>query len=318
MLFYSNVLFCLIENKDLKETLTLYYYLEPNIQDLPVNDNQSNLNENFVKTEEKLLDTVKYSEEHKSKFIKHVIENFSLFFNLVENIKNEEKDKKIETLHNLNKISKFSETYLLFLDVTIQLIWIKELELIEFINEKVLWSFLVNMIEYPNNSFLMNKTLKIFEMLLSNHFYSSLKPLLIDTFIKFTQSIFKIQSLEDIINLDNKCLKYTNLSSINSVYLMKLVQLFYFYFKDDHNVSSQITEYENFIINYIDIISKELTKDQQSVDEIKNAGDEEIKNEKNCNFFFKIVYDSEAFLFTTKKIIENSRKLNQKLKQLDT
>ena len=92
-----------------------------------------------------------------------------------------------------------------------------------------------------------------------------------------------MQSLEDILDLDKKCLKYTTISSINSVYLMKLIQLFYFHFKDDQSISSQISEYENFTINYIDIISKELTKDQQSADEIKNAGDEEIKIEKNCN-----------------------------------
>lgn len=72
------------------------------------------------------------------------------------------------------------------------------------------------------------------------------------------------------------------------------------------------------------VASDLLIKEQQKVEDLKNAGDETIvSKEKNCKIFlfvinnFFIVFESEAFLFTSKKTMENSKKLSKRLKELD-
>jgi hypothetical protein len=104
---------------------------------------------------------------------------------------------------------------------------------------------------------------------------------------------------------------------------------------DENNVYLKNASNENFgniLLNILDLILKYinvylsligsdlLIKEQQTVQDLKNAGDEEIvvPKEKNCNYFINIVVlESEAFLFTSKKTIENSKKLRNKLKEMD-
>jgi hypothetical protein len=105
---------------------------------------------------------------------------------------------------------------------------------------------------------------------------------------------------------------------------MRILNLFYLNIKENSpkNLSEEeISEFENYLFKYIELTSKDLLSNEiQSSENVNLQGDEDMKiiAEKNCNIYFnRIVYDSEAFLFTTKKIIENSKKLNQRLKELD-
>ena len=103
---------------------------------------------------------------------------------------------------------------------------------------------------------------------------------------------------DDVVNCGNKCLKG------ESLYLVKIYgMLVWFYNK------------ENKYLDYVNAVMKgSLYKD-----EVQEMNDVDIKNEDEEVFEQnKDLHDTEAYIFTTKKLVETSKKVNQKLKELDS
>jgi hypothetical protein len=137
---------------------------------------------------------------------------------------------------------------------------------------------------------------------LLNYYYVSLKTLKKCKLQEDRKMEF--ESKEDQMDSDDLNLDFKNNCCISN--------------NEDNN---EFSTFEKYLSVYLELTSKDLLSDKiQSIDELKNAGDEEIKIEKNCKIFLIIFldYDSEAFLFTTKKMIENSKKVSHKLKELDS
>lgn len=72
---------------------------------------------------------------------------------------------------------------------------------------------------------------------------------------------------------------------------------------------------ENKYLDYVNAVMKgSLYKD-----EVQEMNDVDIKNEDEEVFEQnKDLHDTEAYIFTTKKLVETSKKVNQKLKELDS
>jgi hypothetical protein len=224
-------------------------------------------------------------------------------------------------------------------------------------------TFIDDIIFYQNNDFMHNKILRIFHLCLFDNFYKDLIDQIVncDNIRKIAANI----DFQNFIDLENKKLSYKNNNSINYAQLIRLLNYMYICLKNkDHNIDFHGTKethlnsiendtimnevceltlnlkskccitidefqyLEKYLSVYSSIISKDLMSDKiQSLDDMKHAGDEEIKIEKNCKkinkqlivkyYIINLVYDSEAFLFTTKKIIEKSKNISLKLKELD-
>ena len=136
------------------------------------------------------------------------------------------------------------------------------------------------------------KIIKIFSLYLQSN---NDKTILNDLAAKIEQFINDNYNYEIVSKgvITNK-----NSQSLNCVYIIKLYCLL-----------TNSNKYEE----YSKIISKDLFKDEvQTESNVKLVNeDEEVFEEK------KDIHDTEAFIFTTKKTIEASKKVSKKLKQLD-
>jgi hypothetical protein len=210
------------------------------------------------------------------------------FYKLADKIRNE--SNTLPTLNEANSIKCTSEIYLLFLDVTIILAQMRKdsfLTLIADIKSLII-SLLNTVLIHPNNSLLQIKVLKIIEIFLFDDFYILIRETLLDIIIEYFRQNLPSMHFKDLINLENKCLLNKSLSTLNTAFLFKLIQLFYNLQKNQTEIKNNpFIEVEDYILVYIDISSKDLlSKEIQAKEDLKNAGDEEIKlTEKNCKFF---------------------------------
>lgn len=199
-----------------------------------------------------------------------------------------------------------TKSYLTMLDIYIMLIHFSKIGNEDFITEELLEHLSIILKRIPSNSFFYMKIIRIIELVLmeGNHctinrrglfrdFMFMIKDFVEDKVIKENGYCF-----DDVVNSGNKCLKG------ESLYLVKIYgMLVWFYNK------------ENKYLDYVNAVMKgSLYKD-----EVQEMNDVDIKNEDEEVFEQnKDLHDTEAYIFTTKKLVETSKKVNQKLKELDS
>ena len=234
------------------------------------------------------------SDEVCNSFYTIIFDNFCLLFEISNKIKlYASKMKHLPTMTSSNSSSFpiVSRCYLSFLDIICISLshdkLTKKFFTLSLINE--LWN---DIIKYGNNSLMYLKIIKIFSLYLQSN---NDKTILNDLAAKIEQFINDNYNYEIVSKgvITNK-----NSQSLNCVYIIKLYCLL-----------TNSNKYEE----YSKIISKDLFKDEvQTESNVKLVNeDEEVFEEK------KDIHDTEAFIFTTKKTIEASKKVSKKLKQLD-
>lgn len=228
--------------------------------------------------------------------------------------------EKIKSLIN-STYTATSQEYLIFLDIFIALLELKNEFFLKYLKNSIfIFTTLIDdLLFYQNNEFLHNKILRIFHLCLFDVFYNELIDPIVncDIIRKIASNI----DFKNFIDLENKKLSYKNSNSVNYSQLIRLLNYLYICLKNkEHNndyqgtKDKQINSFENdMVMNDVDellslnlkskccitfdefeylekylsvyssILSKDLLSDKiQSIEEIKHAGDEEIKIEKNC------------------------------------
>ena len=150
-----------------------------------------------------------------------------------------------------------------------------------------------NVLDYPFSSIIHNKTLKIFELIIEYNF-SSIK---LDKIINYLKNYFNENKIDELITDDGKILN----ESDNNIYLIKILNLL----EKQDNVK---------IVDYLARTSEGLLeKEKMEPSEYTPKPDEdEIIFKKKED-----IHDSEGFIFTPKKVIEDSKKIMKNLKNLD-
>jgi hypothetical protein len=232
---------------------------------------------------------------------------------------NKPEEEKIKSLI-YSTYTAASQEYLIFLDIFIVLLELKNETFVNYLkNSNTIFETIIDdLIFYQNNEFLHNKILRIFHLCLFDDFYKEL----IDPSVNcdFIRKIASKIDFPNFIDIENKKLSYKNNNSVNYAQLIRLLNYLYICLKnrDDHNdnhemhdaqvnsiendtVMSNVDELtlnfkfkccitpdefkylEKYLSVYTSIISRDLLSDKiQSTEEMKHAGDEEIKIEKNC------------------------------------
>ena len=150
------------------------------------------------------------------------------------------------------------------------------------------------MIEFPNHTIISQKVTKIFEIYDKEN--SDCTEL-----INNIEQILSKSTIEEVF-INNEII--SNKSPI-SLYLIYFIKIYISLKGNNENIE--------IIKKYNDIISKGLFQGilQPETDIVqKNEDEEPIEQTKD-------IHDTEAFLFTTKKILEDSKKVSKKLKEID-
>lgn len=233
------------------------------------------------------------SNEVKEKLTYFLIKNFSNIIETSQKIKFYFKlNKKIPTIANCHVIPA-SQEYLIFLDILISIL---QLKIVEEINTNLFEVLIDDLIFYYHNEFLLNKILKIFEVVLFDNYYLKIKQQIVLNDSLF-QKLLKSLDIKSYINIETKVINNRNKFNYNYAHLIQLVNYFYVSIKE-LNESDFDTKYfpslddkitfENHLLLYLELTSKDLLSDKlQSLEDLKNLGDEEIKIEKNCIYFIK-------------------------------
>lgn len=246
-------------------------------------------NENKEKSNENNESVVNNENEEKYKIL--IDSSISYLNYLYSNYEN-----KIEVIDDINKHIIFS-TYNNITDILILITLIDKKD-----NEKVcifLNNLLIDLIqliiEYPNCSILHNKTLEIVRLTIEYNL--SIKKDKIIRYLKNYLNEKKINELitdEGVINNDKK-------ESSNNIYLVNILNILE---KQDNKK----------IVDYLERNSQGLYQDEKLSPEqyVATPDEDEIILKKKED-----IHDSEAFIFTPKKIIEDSKKIMKNLKELD-
>ena len=206
-------------------------------------------------------------------------------------------ENKIEIINDLNRSIIFS-FYNEITDILILIIIIKKKDigkLHSFLND-VLIDLIQLIIDYPFSSIIHNKTLKIFELIIEYNF-SSIK---LDKIINYLKNYFNENKIDELIT-DNGEILNDKKESDNNIYLIKILNLLE---KQDNEK----------IVDYLARTSEGLLeKEKMEPSEYTPKPDEdEIIFKKKED-----IHDSEGFIFTPKKVIEDSKKIMKNLKNLD-
>ena len=206
-------------------------------------------------------------------------------------------ENKIEIINDLNRSIIFS-FYNEITDILILIIIIKKKDigkLHSFLND-VLIDLIQLIIDYPFSSIIHNKTLKIFEFIIEYNF-SSIK---LDKIINYLKNYFNENKIDELIT-DNGEILNDKKESDNNIYLIKILNLLE---KQDNEK----------IVDYLARTSEGLLeKEKMEPSEYTPKPDEdEIIFKKKED-----IHDSEGFIFTPKKVIEDSKKIMKNLKNLD-
>lgn len=236
--------------------------------------------------------------------IKYLSSHLSMLFEVLNKIKNYAlKTKSIPTItsNSSNSYPMVSQCYLSFLDILTIILFYQSINNMEYyvISEEILNELWNDMQKYSNNSILNLKILKIYELL-------ALKP---ENLAEKATQIFN--KIDEYLSHNVKCNLVENRIisnkfsySLNIVYIVKLYTLLEKIKKP--NEKGKFEAYNNLIKN-------DLFKDQvQLQSEVKLTNEDEIIEEK------KDIHDTEAFIFTTKKTLEASKKVSLKLKEIDS
>ena len=216
--------------------------------------------------------------------ITHLQEIFSIFKN------------KIEIINDLNK-SRIFCFYNKLTDILILIIITEKKDnekTNKFLNEIII-DLIKLIIDFPFCSIIHNKILKIFQYI--NEYNINIKK---DKAIKYLQDYFNEKIINELISDEGVILNNKKESNTN-IYLVNILNL--------------LEKQENKkMIEYIGKNSEGLLENEKMDprEYVPKPDEDEIITKKKED-----IHDSEAFIFTPKKIIEDSKKILKNLKQLD-
>ena len=206
-------------------------------------------------------------------------------------------EKYIKIIDNTNKsvifsyYDKMTDLIILLLKTTD----IKENEkLINFLNI-ILIELIKLIINYPQNSLISNKTLYVFKLIIqddANIEKSSLINLLKDSISK--------KKLDELITNEG-VISNNDIGNNNNIYLINILNL--------------LEKQENEkIVKYLQKTNEGLCENEKMEisDYVPKPDEDEIIFEKKQD-----IHDTEGFIFTPKKIIEDSKKILKNLKEFD-
>ena len=205
-------------------------------------------------------------------------------------------ENKIEIIHDLNQSRIFSfYNKITDIIILIQIIEKKDNEKLDnFLNE-VLIDLIQLIIDYPMCSIIHNKTLKIFEYITEYNF--CIKK---DNIIKYLLNYYNEKKINELITDDGVILNNKK-ESDNNIYLINILNL--------------LEKQENKkIVEFLEKNNEKLLENEKMEpgEYVPKPDEEEIISKKKED-----IHDSEAFIFTPKKVIEDSKKILKNLKQLD-
>ena len=206
-------------------------------------------------------------------------------------------EKYIKILDNINKsvifsyYDKMTDLIILILKITAT----KEKEKITNFLNLILQDLIKLIINYPQNSIINNKTLYIFKLVALNDTMiekSSLVNLLKDTLSQ--------KRLDDLITNEG-VISNNDIGNNNNIYLINILNMLE---KQDNEK----------IVKYLQKTNEGLYENEKMEigDYVPKPDEDEIIFEKKQD-----IHDTEGFIFTPKKIIEDSKKILKNLKEFD-
>ena len=206
-------------------------------------------------------------------------------------------DKYIKVINNLNKSVIFS-LYDKITDLIILLLIInssEENEKLKNFLDQILISLIKLIIEYPQYNIINNKILQIFKLISQKNISISKSHL-----ITYLKEFLSEQKLNDLISNEGVITNNSNENS-NNIYLINILNI--------------LEKQEN------EKVCKYLRKTNEGLleNEKMEVGDYVPKMEEDEIIFEKKqdIHDTEGFIFTPKKVIEDSKKIMNNLKEFD-
>jgi len=206
-------------------------------------------------------------------------------------------DKYIKVINNLNKSVIFSlydkttDLIILFLIINSS----EENEKLKNFLDQILISLIKLIIEYPQYNIINNKILQIFKLISQKNISISKSHL-----ITYLKEFLSEQKLNDLISNEGVITNNSNENS-NNIYLINILNI--------------LEKQEN------EKVCKYLRKTNEGLleNEKMEVGDYVPKMEEDEIIFEKKqdIHDTEGFIFTPKKVIEDSKKIMKNLKEFD-
>ena len=207
-------------------------------------------------------------------------------------------DKYIRVMNNLNKSIVFS-----YYDKITDLIILIFLTISEKENEKlknyldiILISLIKLIIEHPYFSIIHNKILQIFKLISENNIQITKSPL-----ISYLKEYLSEKRINDLITQEG-VISNKDLGNNNNIYLVNILNI--------------LEKQENEkICKYLERTNEGLLENEKMEigDYVPKMDEEEIIFEKKQD-----LHDTEGFLYTSKKVIENSKNIMKNMKEFDT
>ena len=302
LIFISNLLNIII-TKDENDIYAFNKYYLCTIYDPPYS-----LNSNITYNISNIKDTNNKNEDVKDKDVEMKVEgenkndkiNLNQLIDIGIEYLNESNsffEKYIKILDNINKsvifsyYDKMTDLIILILKITAT----KEKEKITNFLNLILQDLIKLIINYPQNSIINNKTLYIFKLVALNDTMiekSSLVNLLKDTLSQ--------KKLDDLITNEG-VISNNDIGNNNNIYLINILNMLE---KQDNEK----------IVKYLQKTNEGLYENEKMEigDYVPKPDEDEIIFEKKQD-----IHDTEGFIFTPKKIIEDSKKILKNLKEFD-
>lgn len=302
LIFISNLLNIIITKNENDIYAFNKYYLST-IYDPPYS-----LNSNITYNISNIKDTNNKNEDVKDKDVEMKVEgenkndkiNLNQLIDIGIEYLNESNsffEKYIKILDNINKsvifsyYDKMTDLIILILKITAT----KEKEKITNFLNLILQDLIKLIINYPQNSIINNKTLYIFKLVALNDTMiekSSLVNLLKDTLSQ--------KRLDDLITNEG-VISNNDIGNNNNIYLINILNMLE---KQDNEK----------IVKYLQKTNEGLYENEKMEigDYVPKPDEDEIIFEKKQD-----IHDTEGFIFTPKKIIEDSKKILKNLKEFD-
>ena len=302
LIFISNLLNIII-TKDENDIYAFNKYYLSTIYDPPYS-----LNSNITYNISNIKDTNNKNEDVKDKDVEMKVErenkndkiNLNQLIDIGIEYLNESNsffEKYIKILDNINKsvifsyYDKMTDLIILILKITAT----KEKEKITNFLNLILQDLIKLIINYPQNSIINNKTLYIFKLVALNDTMvekSSLVNLLKDALSQ--------KKLDDLITNEG-VISNNDIGNNNNIYLINILNMLE---KQDNEK----------IVKYLQKTNEGLYENEKMEigDYVPKLDEDEIIFEKKQD-----IHDTEGFIFTPKKIIEDSKKILKNLKEFD-
>ena len=252
-------------------------------------DNNNNIDNESTEKNNKEKDKKLYDEETYTILFNLCITNakelYTSFRNQIKNIPNISKS----TILSINN----SISDLLILLIVIEK---KDKEKMNELLNEILLDLVILIADFPSCSLIHNKTLKIFKLI--SEYNISIKK---DEIVSYLKKYFNDKQILNELITDEKIILNNKKESINNVYLINILNLLE-------------KQEEKNIVDYLAKINEGLFEN----DKLKpgeytpKPDEEEIIFQKKQD-----IHDSEGFIFTPKKVIEDSKKIMKNLKDFD-